>query len=212
MTTLRFDSKTNVSSQTTVHSYLLWSYCYTLGAVFTFFVFTGIFMNVFPFFPFFINKTLISECFCQQFRLFLNTEVQVLADIQIIKQFIGFIIQQDKESLPYVYTKCGHVHGYHTWGATPARPTLDSITRTNNNEAQDSVNDNQGEKQEDIRQCPYCKDVSDVGNKATSRAFSLKKKVPQKRGFTGNEVRKIVFSRAGGQNLRKSFRFTSKYL
>jgi len=49
----------------------------------------------------------------------------------------------DKESLPYVYTTCGHVHGYHTWGA---RPGLDSIIQDNSNIF------------DDIRQCPYCKE------------------------------------------------------
>ena len=51
------------------------------------------------------------------------------------------------------------MHGYHTWGVATSRPTLDSITRANNSQGQDSINGNQ-DQHEDIRQCPYCKDVS----------------------------------------------------
>lgn len=49
----------------------------------------------------------------------------------------------DRESLPYVYTNCGHVHGYHTWGARPSINIIDKI--------EDDI------EQPDVRTCPYCK-------------------------------------------------------
>lgn len=47
--------------------------------------------------------------------------------------------RQDTESRPHIYTRCGHVHGYHEWGARP------SVIQ---------------KKEPDSRTCPFCDEVS----------------------------------------------------
>ena len=54
---------------------------------------------------------------------------------------IIFFFSLQQQSNPYVYTNCGHVHGYHVWGARP------SVL----NQKENNFNDK--------RICPFCKEV-----------------------------------------------------